>query len=132
VINNLLGNAIQHSPPGSTVRVALRADALALAHESDASGTPSGHELSVHNPGPAIPYDLKARIFEPLERAALSSAGANHSIGLGLYIVHHIVQAHEGTITVESTDADGTTFRVWLPAASANRDEPGPSDARSS
>jgi signal transduction histidine kinase len=113
VINNLLGNAVQHSPSGSTVRIVLRADG------GDASGDRRGCEISVHNTGPAIPKDLRAKIFEPLERI---SANTNHSIGLGLYIVHQIVHAHRGAITVESTAADGTTFRVWLPAAPANGD----------
>jgi signal transduction histidine kinase len=102
VINNLLGNAVQHSPPGSTVRVVLHGDAR------------QGIELSVHNFGLPIPDELRSRIFEPLERAELAST--NHSIGLGLYIVHEIVQAHGGTISVESTAGTGTTFRVQLPA----------------
>jgi len=101
VINNLIGNAVQHSTAGSTVRVTLRS-------HGDRS-----HEISVHNVGPPIPEGLRTRMFEPLERAGLTST--NHSIGLGLYIVHEIVQAHGGTITVDSTHDDGTTFRVLLP-----------------
>jgi signal transduction histidine kinase len=103
VVNNLVGNAIQHSPASSIVRVVVRAIA------------DRGAEIAVHNLGPAIPEELRSRIFEPLERVEITST--NHSIGLGLYIVHEIVHAHGGTITVESTPADGTTFRVWLPAA---------------
>jgi signal transduction histidine kinase len=102
VVNNLLGNAVQHSAPGSTVRVALRGDGE------------RGCEISVHNSGPPIAAELRERIFEPLERAELTAT--NHSIGLGLYIVHEIVGAHGGTIAVESSAADGTTFRVRLPS----------------
>jgi signal transduction histidine kinase len=101
VLNNLLGNAIQHSTPGSTVHVELR------------SHGDHGSELAVRNAGPPIPEDLRSRIFEPLERSGLPAT--NHSIGLGLYIVHEIVEAHGGTITVESTADAGTTFRVRLP-----------------
>lgn len=101
VLGNLLGNAVQHSLPGSTVRVVLRPSADRT------------NEISVHNIGPAIPASLINKIFEPLERA--ETASTNHSIGLGLYIVHEIVKAHGGTITVESTAEAGTTFRVRLP-----------------
>jgi len=102
VVNNLLGNAIQHSPASSTVRV--RVGSLGDGES----------EIAVHNLGPAIPEQLRDRIFEPLERVEVVST--NHSIGLGLYIVHEIVEAHGGTIAVESTADQGTTFRVRLPA----------------
>jgi phosphoserine phosphatase RsbU/P len=103
VINNLLGNAVQHSPPNSTIRVRLRA------------GHHGTNEITVHNEGPPIPEELRSRLFEPLERA--ESTSTNHSIGLGLYIVHQIVVSHGGTIDVESTADSGTTFRVRLPVA---------------
>jgi signal transduction histidine kinase len=105
VVNNLIGNAIQHSPASSMVRISLR------------SLGDGASEISVHNHGPAIPEHLKARIFEPFER--VETASTNHSIGLGLYIVHEIVEAHDGTIAVESTADHGTTFRVQLPAGRA-------------
>jgi signal transduction histidine kinase len=101
VVGNLLGNAVQHSPAGTVVEVAL-------------SATAGGVEISVHNEGPPIPAELMDKIFEPLERAEVAST--NHSIGLGLYIVHQIVAAHGGTITVASSEGDGTAFRVRLPA----------------
>jgi signal transduction histidine kinase len=101
VVSNLVGNAVQHSAPQSVIRVQLGWDGA------------GGNALSVHNDGPAIPEALRLRIFEPLERAELAST--NHSIGLGLYIVHEIVEAHGGTITVESSAERGTTFRVRLP-----------------
>ena len=100
VIHNLVGNALQHSPAGSTIAVWLRDDDAWI-------------ELGVHNTGAPIPDELRDKLFEPLERARLPSR--DHSIGLGLYIVHEIVQAHGGAIDVASTAADGTTFRVRLP-----------------
>lgn len=100
VINNLVGNAIQHSTLGTPIRVWLRDEAGAL-------------ELGVHNLGDPVPDELRRKLFEPLERARLPSH--NHSIGLGLYIVHEIIKAHGGSIDVTSTAEAGTTFRVRLP-----------------
>lgn len=101
VVQNLLGNALQHSPPASPVRVAL-------------SREPQHIELAIHNHGAPIPEELRQHIFEPLERAS-ADRDSQHSIGLGLYIVSEIVRAHGGTIRVDSDDKRGTTFRVRLP-----------------
>jgi signal transduction histidine kinase len=72
--------------------------------------------LSVHNQGAAIPKDQLSRIFEPMRRATTGTSNAEfRSVGLGLYIVHHLVKAHGGTVSVKSTDDQGTTFTVVLP-----------------
>lgn len=99
VLHNLVGNAVQHSQPGTPIAVRLRdEDAIVL---------------EIHNVGAPVPDDLRDKLFEPLERAR--SASVNHSIGLGLYIVREIVKAHGGTIDVTSSAEAGTTFRVRLP-----------------
>jgi signal transduction histidine kinase len=108
VMQNLLGNAIQHSPAQSDVRVALRRGAGRI-------------ELTVHNLGTPIPRDLQARLFEPLERASYLRSH-DHGIGLGLFIVHEIVRAHGGVIGVDSSPELGTTFRVVLPLAPPSED----------
>ncbi|MDZ5605365.1 PAS domain-containing sensor histidine kinase [Pseudomonas sp. RP23018S] len=72
--------------------------------------------LSVHNHGPAIEQALIERLFEPMTRASERSAGGR-SVGLGLFIVREIVTAHGGEIRVHSSQAQGTTFMVRLPAA---------------
>lgn len=99
VVANLVANATQHSPRGTTVEVALA----------------RGAEVSivVANAGGPIPPALLERLFEPLERA--QAPNESHSIGLGLYIVHEIVKAHGGSIAVAST-AGRTQFTVTLPA----------------
>ena len=56
--------------------------------------------------------------FEPMKRARSGSDSASRSIGLGLYIVKQIVDAHQGTIEVESNASAGTTFTVRLPKRS--------------
>lgn len=101
VVHNLLGNALQHSPPASAVRVSL-------------SRTRLHSEVAIHNHGAPIPDELRRHMFEPLERAS-GDRDPQHSIGLGLFIVSEIVRAHGGTIQVDSDDQHGTSFRVRLP-----------------
>ncbi len=71
--------------------------------------------LCVHNHGPTIEPALIERLFEPMTRASERCAGGR-SVGLGLFIVREIVTAHGGEIRVHSSQAQGTTFMVRLPA----------------
>lgn len=103
VVGNLLGNAIQHSPSSSKVAVSVR-------------GRESSIALAIENAGKPIPPELRARIFEPLERAEAAKSEPTHSIGLGLFIVREIVRAHGGTIDVTSSDNGVTRFSVSLPS----------------
>lgn len=103
VVSNLVGNAIQHSPAGSRIRVKVEAIPEALL-------------FRVHNVGPPIPAALLPDIFEPFRRGA-AAPGATGSVGLGLFIVRELVRAHGGTVEVTSSGAAGTTFTVRLPAA---------------
>ena len=102
ILMNLLTNAIKYSPPGSEVMV---------RSESDAAGV----TVSIHNTGPAIPAAALARIFDPMQRATSQLENRARSIGLGLYIVKHLIEAHRGWIDVTSTAETGTTFRFWVP-----------------
>jgi signal transduction histidine kinase len=105
VVSNLLINALQYSPEGTPVRVETREEDGAMV-------------LEVHNAGAPIPAELLPRIFEPMERGATPAEQAGSNIGLGLYIVRHLALAHGGTVSVQSTEADGTTFTVRLPRQS--------------
>jgi signal transduction histidine kinase len=71
--------------------------------------------LSVRNAGAPIPPEVQARLFEPMQRGTMKGATTSRSIGLGLFIVNHIVRAHGGTIEVRSTAEEGTRFTVRLP-----------------
>lgn len=103
VVGNLLTNALQYSPAGTPVHVQLRRESENIL-------------LVVHNQGAAIPSDQLSRIFEPMRRATTGTSNAAfRSVGLGLYIVHHLIKAHGGTVSVTSTDDEGTTFTVVLP-----------------
>lgn len=100
---NLIGNALQHSPTATTVRVQTRGEASAV-------------ELSVLNEGRPIAPALMSQLFTPLRRG--DEAGHRHgSLGLGLFIVRHLVVGHAGTIHVSSTEREGTRFTVRLPRA---------------
>jgi signal transduction histidine kinase len=98
---NLIGNALQHSPATSTVRIETTGDVDSVT-------------FSVRNEGRPISGELIAQLFAPLRRGG--NAGYRRgSIGLGLYIAQHLVEAHGGSIDVASNEADGTCFRVRLP-----------------
>ena len=102
VVSNLVANACQHSPPGTVVRVRSRID-----------GTSA--EVEVHNDGPAIAEDDRARLFAPFQRGHGTLPTTTRSVGLGLYIAHELARAHGGTIDVDSAAGRGTTFTVRLP-----------------
>jgi signal transduction histidine kinase len=106
VLSNIIGNALQHSPENSTVRVDLRDDGERIV-------------LEASNAGPPIPPDVLPHLFEPGRRGP-PGRGRNESsgLGLGLYIVRQIVLAHGGDITVRSSAAEGTTLTVALPRRS--------------
>lgn len=100
VLDNLLGNAVKYSPHGS-VRVAAypRGDSAVL---------------DIADTGVGIPETELARLFDRFFRASTSSGFAG--TGIGLSTVKALVDAHGGTIEVESRVGGGTTFRVELPA----------------
>jgi signal transduction histidine kinase len=108
VLTNLLGNAVQHGDPAAPI-------GLAVVREGDAAG------IAVHNRGRPIPPDRLQVIFEPLVQVPNDDAApddrSNTSLGLGLYNAREIVSAHGGEMSVTSTQDDGTTFRVRLPAS---------------
>jgi signal transduction histidine kinase len=65
--------------------------------------------LRVSDDGPGLPDDVRARLFQPF------ISRRPGGVGLGLAVVHRMVEAHHGTIAVESTPGAGTTFTVLLP-----------------
>lgn len=99
LLDNLVGNALQHSPEDSPVEVKL-------------VGTMEGITLSVHNDGPPLPLEERASLFEPFKRG---KRAMGDGLGLGLYIARQIVLALGGRISVESGVGVGTRFIVWLP-----------------
>jgi signal transduction histidine kinase len=70
--------------------------------------------LEVHNGGTPIAPDQLPHLFEPYRRGDQGHASGS-SLGLGLFIAQEIARSHGGSITVTSSESDGTTFRVRLP-----------------
>ncbi len=105
VVQNLVTNALKYSPEGTPVQVVTR-------------GEDGQVVLSVHNQGVPIPLERRQHLFEPMQRATADVDKAGRSVGLGLYIVKHIVDAHGGTIEVRSSESEGTTFTVRWPRTS--------------
>lgn len=97
---NLVTNAVRHSPPDGVV-----------ALYSTTTRSPGWWHVEVIDQGPGIPHEARARIFEAFEQVQRRSDGH----GLGLAIVRHLVQAHRGTVEVDSAPGSGCRFVVALP-----------------
>lgn len=102
VVQNLATNALKYSPEDSLIRVHTQV-------------TPQEATLVIRNSGAPIPPEKVPVLFEPLQRAAAHADVATRSVGLGLYIVKQIVEAHRGSVEVRSTEPEGTSFTVRLP-----------------
>jgi signal transduction histidine kinase len=101
LLSNLLANALTHGDPAGPVRV--------YARSSD-----EGFELSVSNWGEPISPDTVERLFQPFSRA--SARPGQQGLGLGLYIASEIARAHDGSLTVASSEEE-TRFTLRIPPA---------------
>jgi two-component system, OmpR family, sensor kinase len=113
VFANLLANARTHTPPGTTVTITLVA--AAPAGGADRRGSADAVHIIVADDGPGIPAELMPDVFERFARGDTSRSRAAGSTGLGLAIVAAVVEAHDGTVTVESRPGR-TALTVTLPA----------------
>jgi signal transduction histidine kinase len=114
LLGNLLSNAVKFTPDGGRVEVRLRKDGDQL-------------ELAVADTGVGIPAADLERIFERFYRTAIARRQAIQGTGLGLTITKAIVEAHHGTIAVDSEEGRGSTFTVRLPLGlSPGARSPGP------
>lgn len=103
VLDNLLANALRHTPPGGTITVS----AAPLPGEGLIA-------VAVADTGEGIAPDDLPRVFERFYRGEKSRSRASGGAGLGLAIARGIVVAHGGTITIESAPGVGTTVRFTL------------------
>lgn len=101
LIGNLVSNAMTYGDPARPVTVTSRL-------QGDMA------QLLVHNHGPVIPEEVRARLFEPMARGHEPTA-SGRSVGLGLFIVREIARAHGGEVGFTSSEAEGTTFVVSIP-----------------
>jgi signal transduction histidine kinase len=103
VFDNLIGNAIRHSPRGGLVEVRAQPDGEVVRFE-------------VRDEGPGIPAEYQQRIFEKFFRVPGTKG---EGVGLGLYISREIVLAHGGDMGVESVPDKGSRFWFTLKVAGA-------------
>jgi two-component system sensor histidine kinase BaeS len=103
-VANLVSNALRHTPAGGTVRVAAHRNAPAT----------DTIELTVADDGEGIPADLLPRVFDRFVKGRSSNGS-----GLGLAIVRDVVEAHGGSVSVESAAGEGTTVHITMPVVAA-------------
>jgi signal transduction histidine kinase len=106
VLDNLLSNAIEHSPEGGLVTLAVHP-------------CPEGIEAAVTDQGRGVPPEHRERIFEKFQRLEERRTVPGANRGLGLTFCRLAVEAHGGTIWVDDAPGGGAVFRVLLPAAEA-------------
>jgi PAS domain S-box-containing protein len=102
VVDNLLSNAIKYSPDNSVVDVLVRMEDGCLL-------------TTIADKGIGIPKDEIPRLFERFHRARNVSSRYYGGLGLGLYIAKAIVEAHKGSISIESEEGHGSQLTVKLP-----------------
>ncbi len=95
----LVDNAIRHSPRGGSVRIVVRPE-------------PGGASVAVEDAGPGVRPEDRPRVFDRFWRAPGAPAGGT---GLGLAIAKWIAEHHDGTISVDQSQAGGARFEVTLP-----------------
>jgi signal transduction histidine kinase len=106
IVQNLLFNAVRHTPPGTNIGVRARMQAGGLL-------------IVVEDDGPGVPERLRAAIFEPFQQG---EQRADHApgVGVGLSLVSRFAELHGGSAWVEERPGGGASFRVFLPTASVN------------
>ncbi len=102
IMTNLLSNAIKYSPAGGEVRVAVSVESKILT-------------VAISDQGIGIPRDKLPRIFEKFERVDNRDTRQAGGTGIGLFLVKHLVEQHEGTTTIESEVGKGSTFTFQMP-----------------
>lgn len=103
IIENLVANALKHTPPGTSIEVSCEEVA-------------DGIELVVQDTGPGVADDESGRIFEPFVRG--DDPDPSPGSGIGLALVRQFAQLHGGDARLENADGGGSRFVVHLPSRS--------------
>ena len=109
VLDNLIGNALQHTPRGSAVTVTVE-------------DQPGQAQLTVTDSGPGMTAAQAAQVFERFYRTDRARTRARGGTGLGLSIAAALTAAHAGTLTVDTQPGLGAAFQVRLPLAAVASD----------
>lgn len=120
ILENLLGNAVRYGKPRGSVRVRGRLEAGRV-------------RLDVEDDGPGVASEHLPHLFERFYRVDAARSREQGGTGLGLSIVKHLVEAMDGTVSVESELGKGCRFTVLLPAGAAQKpSSPGGTSANTS
>ena len=104
ILENLLSNAVRHTPDGARiwVRTSIQDGALLLVVEDE---------------GPGVPADLREEVFEPFRQIPGSRSEHAPGVGVGLSLVKRFAELHGGRAWVQDREGGGASFRVLLPAS---------------
>lgn len=109
VFNNLIDNAIKHSPRGGEIKIALSSTLMPVNNTSV-----QGIKVSIIDQGPGIPDEELDAIFEKFTQSSKTDTGAGGT-GLGLAISKEIIEAHGGILWAENNSGKGAAFNFILP-----------------
>ncbi|MBI5208542.1 MAG: response regulator [Elusimicrobia bacterium] len=101
-LRHLILNAIRFNKQGGAVEIRVQ-------------DAPEGLEIAIKDTGEGVPLDQRLTIFDAFYQIAEFMTRKVRGLGLGLALVKRIAEAHGGTVTVESTPGEGSTFRLRLP-----------------
>src|SRR3954470_20171562 len=104
IVENLVANALRHTPPEAHVLVW-------------ACAVDGGIEIGIDDAGPGVPAEVRESIFEPFEQRPGPTSGHSPGVGIGLSLVRRFAELHDGRAWVEPRDGGGSSFRVFLPNA---------------
>jgi signal transduction histidine kinase len=104
MLDKLVDNAIEFTGPGDTIDVAL-------------ARQPDKIVISVTNPGPPLPDDMRGELFDSM--VSVRTGEADKHLGLGLYVARIIAEGHDGKIDANNVEG-GVRFTVTLPQRSTN------------
>jgi PAS domain S-box-containing protein len=113
IVENLVANAVKHTPSGTTIWVR-------------AIGRDDGVEIVVEDAGPGVLPEIRDSLFEPFVK---DTRGHVPGTGIGLSLVYRLAEVHGGNVWVEDRDGGGASFHVWLPNATAPEPERASVDA---
>jgi PAS domain S-box-containing protein len=102
IVENLLSNAIRHTPEGTRIWV-------------KAASRDGGVMLLVEDEGPGVPNDMREAVFEPFRQAPGSSSEHSPGVGVGLSLVRRFSELHGGRAWLEERPGGGASFHVFLP-----------------
>jgi len=101
IVENLLVNAVRHTPPGTAVHVGVTANG-------------HGAVITVEDEGGGVPRELREKVFEEF-RQGTDAPQPSPGVGVGLTLVRRFAEMHHGRAWVEERDGGGASFRVFLP-----------------